>query len=415
MRFSLGVLLVLYLCSCGYAQKVRYDNYKILNLNIQSLEQSKFIEKLKGLSSFSFLKNIERNHDLLISPRELKKLAPMLKTANITNKILIDNIQEIIDEEEVKTKAEGDSFGWDRYHSYESIQKFIDGIIEDHKDVVTPFIIGKSYEGRDIRGIKISYKPGNRGIFLESNIHAREWITSATCTFFINELLNSKNPEIRNIAENVDWYIIPVFNVDGFIHSHEKDRMWRKTRQPTTNPKCPGTDPNRNFDTHWSSDEGSSGNPCDETFRGAAPFSEPECKALSDYVRSIKDNIGVYLAYHSYGQYILSPYGHSKTEFPENYDDMLQIAKASYDAILDQGYGTKYRYGSTASVLYVASGSSVDYAYNELDIKIGYTFEFRDQGRYGFVLPSINILPNCQETVAAMIALVKESKSLGYL
>lgn len=216
---------------------------------------------------------------------------------------------------------------------------------------MTPFVIGESYEGREIRGIKISYKQGNRGIFLESNIHAREWITSATCTYFINELLNSKDPEIRNIAENVDWYIIPVFNVDGFIHSHEHDRMWRKTRQPTINPKCPGADPNRNFDTHWSSDAGSTGNPCDETFRGAAPFSEPECKALAEYVRSIKDKIGVYLAYHSYGQYILSPYGHSATEFPDNYNDMLTIAKASHDAILNQGYDTKYTYGSTGSIL----------------------------------------------------------------
>lgn len=36
---------------------------------------------------------------------------------------------------------------------------------------------GTSYEGRDIIGIKIVLAPGNenRGVFLESNIHAREW------------------------------------------------------------------------------------------------------------------------------------------------------------------------------------------------------------------------------------------------
>ncbi|KAL5279425.1 hypothetical protein ACFFRR_003814 [Megaselia abdita] len=414
MKSLLGFLFLFYVCSFECSEKVRYDNYKFLSLKINSPEDVKFIKRLKKIPTFQFLRNIEHNN-IFISPSKLQKLEPFLKSANISSEILIDNIQEIIDEEEEKTKAEGESFGWDRYHSYESIQKFIDGVIEDHQDVVTPFIIGKSYEGRDIRGIKISYKEGNRGIFLESNIHAREWITSATCTFFINELLTSKNPEIRNIAENVDWYIIPVFNVDGFVYSHEKDRMWRKTRQPTTNPKCPGADPNRNFDTHWNNDQGSSGNPCDETYRGSAPLSEPECKALADFVRSIKDKVGVYLTYHSYGQYILTAYGHDENEFPENYDDMLAIAKASHDAILDQGYGTKYTYGSAASVLYIATGSSLDYAYNELDIKMGFTFEFRDKGRYGFVLPSINILPNCQETIAAMIALVKRSKELGYL
>uniref|UniRef100_T1GQS9 Peptidase M14 domain-containing protein n=1 Tax=Megaselia scalaris TaxID=36166 RepID=T1GQS9_MEGSC len=413
MKCSLGALFVICFISSVYAEKVRYDNYKILNLKLNNLDKVAFIDKLKKLPAFSFLRNIEHNQDVLLAPKELQKLAPLLKKANISSEILIDNIQEIIDDEEVKTKAAGDTFTWDRYQSYESIQKFIDGIIEDHPDVVTPFVIGKSYEGREIRGIKISYKEGNRGIFLESNIHAREWITSATCTYFINELVNSEDPDIRYIAENVDWYIIPVFNVDGFVYSHEKDRLWRKTRQPNTNPECPGADPNRNFDHTGITMKDLQEIHVMKHLEVFLLFLNPNVKLF--LIIGIKDKIGVYLAYHSYGQYILSPYGHSKTEFPPNYNDIQEIAKSSYDAILAQGYGTTYRYGSTGSVLYIASGSSVDYTYNELDIKIGYTFEFRDQGRYGFVLPSINILPNCQETVAAMIALVKKAQELSYL
>ena len=53
--------------------------------------------------------------------------------------------------------------------------------------------------------------------------------------------------------------------------------------------------------------------------------------------------------------------------------------------------------------------------FNELDIKIGYTIEYRDKGRYGFVLPPVQILPNCEELMAGMIALVDKSKELGYL
>ncbi len=56
---------------------------------------------------------------------------------------------------------------------------------------------------------------------MESNIHAREWITSATATWFLNELLTSSDPDIVDLAQNIDWYIIPVFNVDGFHYSHE--------------------------------------------------------------------------------------------------------------------------------------------------------------------------------------------------
>ena len=63
---------------------------------------------------------------------------------------------------------------------------------------------------------------GNRGVFIESNIHAREWITSATVTYLINELLtNTDDQEIMDIARNVDWYILPLANVDGFQYSHQ--------------------------------------------------------------------------------------------------------------------------------------------------------------------------------------------------
>mgnify|MGYP003428738317 FL=1 len=51
---------------------------------------------------------------------------------------------------------------------------------------------------------------GNRAIFIESNI--REWISSATSTFLINELLRSTNPEVIDLAENVDWYFLPLTN-----------------------------------------------------------------------------------------------------------------------------------------------------------------------------------------------------------
>ena len=62
---------------------------------------------------------------------------------------------------------------------------------------------------------------GNPAIFIESHIHAREWITSATATWFINELLTSSDPEVRQLANNYDWYILPILNVDGFVYSHE--------------------------------------------------------------------------------------------------------------------------------------------------------------------------------------------------
>ena len=66
----------------------------------------------------------------------------------------------------------------------------------------------------------IFFFQGNPTIFIEANIHAREWITSATATWFLNELLTSQDPAVVDLATNIDWYIIPIFNVDGFAYTH---------------------------------------------------------------------------------------------------------------------------------------------------------------------------------------------------
>lgn len=137
-------------------------------------------------------------------------------------KIYFHLFSRLIEAESVANTLAASTFGWTRYHTLQEIEAWLDGILARYPDVTEGFEVGKSYEGRTIRGLKISYKSGNPGVFIESNIHANEWITSATCTWFINELLSSADEQVRNMAENHDWYIVPVLNVDGFVYSHEK-------------------------------------------------------------------------------------------------------------------------------------------------------------------------------------------------
>lgn len=117
------------------------------------------------------------------------------------------------------------SFGWKKYNTLDEIYAWLDEVLTAYPVITEGFELGKSYENRTIRGIKISYKSGNPGVFIESNIHAREWITSATATWLINEFLTSTDDFVRELAESHDWYIIPVLNVDGFVYTHEKVRI----------------------------------------------------------------------------------------------------------------------------------------------------------------------------------------------
>lgn len=65
----------------------------------------------------------------------------------------------------------------------------------------------------------------NPAIFVEANIHAREWITSATATWLLNELLTSTDPEVRELATNIDLYFLVVANPDGFAFTHTNVKL----------------------------------------------------------------------------------------------------------------------------------------------------------------------------------------------
>lgn len=56
----------------------------------------------------------------------------------------------------------------------------------------------------------------------------------------------------------------------------------------------------------------------------------------------------------------------------------------------------------------VASGITVDWAYDN-GIKYAFSFELRDTGRYGFLLPATQIVPTAQETWVAMLTIMKHA------
>lgn len=57
----------------------------------------------------------------------------------------------------------------------------------------------------------------------------------------------------------------------------------------------------------------------------------------------------MHFAYHSPGQYILSPFGYTYTH-ADNHDELMAIGNAAADAIRQRS-GTDYLVGTTAEVL----------------------------------------------------------------
>ncbi|KAL6050665.1 hypothetical protein STEG23_014065 [Scotinomys teguina] len=145
--------------------------------------------------------------------------------------------------------------------------------------------------------------------------------------------------------------------------------------------------------------EGSSTHPCDDTYCGPFPESEPEVKAVADFLRKHRKSIRAYLSFHAYAQMLLYPYSYKYATIP-NFSCVEFAAHKAVKA-LRSVHGIRYRYGPASQTLYVSSGNSMDWAYKN-GIPYAFAFELRDTGQFGFLLPEMLIKPTCTETMLAV-------------
>lgn len=302
---------------------------------------------------------------------------------------------------------------WKHYFYIETINEWLNNLINQYPNYLSELTLGYSYNGYPIKGIKLSKKKGNTGIFIESGIHAREWITPAVTTFILNELITSNDTMIQEISLNFDWYIFPIVNPDGYQYTFERDRMWRKSRKPYG--LCVGADLNRNFDIHWNS-IGSSSNPCAYDFAGSYVNSEIESSLITKFLNdnTQKFKIKTFLSLHSYSQLLMFPYGYGPERIP-NYNDLTMISKKAIAAI-EKRSGRIYKAGSIYETIYPSSGGSKDWAYSIAQIPITFTFELRGPSNSNnlFILPANEIIETGYETLDAFLVILKEAKNLGY-
>lgn len=116
---------------------------------------------------------------------------------------------------------------------------------------------------------------------------------------------------------------------------------------------CKGVDLNRNWDYRWNEDK-SSENPCQETYAGPSAFSEPETRAMSNFIMEHRDRIIIYLSLHSYSQMWLMPFSSTKSK-SHDYDDLLYMGRKAIES-LKKSHGTHYSLSTKHTNVYPTSG-----------------------------------------------------------
>ncbi len=178
------------------------------------------------------------------------------------------------------------------------------------------FSIGESVMEKKIYCIK--FGNGEKKLFLNGAHHGLEYITSAfLMRFLFDAQLNLKNGTdmwgypIKELFNKVTLYVVPMVNPDGvdiavnglditnryhrllisMVGIHSFNKVWQANGR--------GVDINHNYNAGWA--EVSPG-PAPTKYSGPFPESEPETKAVADFVREM--DFDMLLAFHSQGEEI---------------------------------------------------------------------------------------------------------------
>jgi len=356
--------------------------------------------------------------DIHVTEHAYKILAVMLKEQNIQFQILIFDVEKMMDDETaVRTRGMSSSF-YSRYHPFDEIVQELYNLANQHSEIASVFRLGRSYEGREQLAIKLKGRSAlnKKVFFMNCGIHAREWVSPATCMYIIKQIVSKygKDKSVTAMLDKMDFVIMPVLNVDGYVftwnRSSRRNRFWRKTRKPNEGSRCVGTDPNRNWDYKWGL-PGASSNPCDDAYRGSQAFSEVEIRNVANYLKSLstRGQIAGYMDIHAYSQLWMTPWGYTKQP-SRDHEELMRVSRYAVGAIRRAGYGTYYRYGPSSIIIYQNSGGSKDYTYGALKIKYSFALELRDRGSYGFLLPANQIVPTGIETFEGIKAMAREMR-----
>ncbi len=252
----------------------------------------------------------------------------------------------------------------------------------------------KTVDGRDIDGVEITTDVANlndgKPVFLNVGVHhAREWPAGEHAIEWAYDLVKNYGKSVRTtrLVKATRNIVVPIINPDGFTVSREAQplgdfskfdyEMKRKNCQTLDAPpadrvgvclanpagRTRGVDLNRNYGGFWGG-PGASTNQASDTYRGSAPFSEPEVKA----VRALISNRQVtnLITNHTYSNLILRAPSILDTRPPLD----EPVAKALGDRMASHnGYTSEAGWQ-----LYDTSGSTEDWSF-WVTGGLGYTFE----------------------------------------
>jgi carboxypeptidase T len=313
------------------------------------------------------------------------------------------------------TAADADETYYGGYHTVNAQYAHMDQAAQQHPDLVKTVTYGQSWlktngqGGYDLRAICVtklqsgdcSLNPNSTKphFFLMAQIHAREITTGDVAYRWIDYLVNGYGTDstVTSLLNSGEMWVVPIANPDGVDivqQGGDSPNLQRKNADTSNGGSCGfggqiGVDLNRNYGTHFGGASTSS-DPCGEVYKGPAADSEVENTSMEKLFRELwparrtgtgvtdpapADTKGLMMTMHSDASVVIFPWGYSSSVHTGNDASLRAIGKKL-------GSITGYPYGQAGQVLYNASGSTDDWAYDKLGVA-SFTVEVGDNTAAG--------------------------------
>jgi carboxypeptidase A4 len=412
MKFQAALLLAG--AASAVAERVSYDGFQVFRVHAEDGEDLR--EKVADLNTVELTCGHADHLDVAISPDDIEAFEALgLDFEKIVDDLAVDLAEEGVvesfygeDDSDITKRQSGlpASSWFSAYRPWAEHRTFfnqINSALPSNSRIVN---VGNSYEGRQIYALKL-WGTGGEGskpvIYFHGTVHAREWISAMVVEYLTWQLATgwvNNDSLVRGFLNKYEIIIVPFVNPDGFVYTQSSDRLWRKNRQPRSGSTCVGTDENRNWNFQWSVTGGASTSPCSETYKGLAAGDTPEVRALTTFTNTFRSQgIKLFIDWHSFGQYILLPYGYNCAARAPNHAQQMAVAGTAASRI-GAVSGTRWTYGPSCSTLYATTGSSPDYMSGAMNAEYSWTIELRPGpggSSSGFVLPANQIVASGAE------------------
>lgn len=257
------------------------------------------------------------------------------------------------------------------FRTYEQLKSAMFELQERFPDLVQVRDIGDTWEktqgtaDRDVLALVLGNratgdKPSTMHV---GGIHAREIANPELLMTFATQLLDGygRDAEATMLLDARETILVPMLNADGHAvvergYAGEKGGNLMQRKNVSGGNPATGVDLNRNYEFHWGG-AGASSSPRSETYRGPSAGSEPETKAIQDFLGAHKPDL--FIDWHSYSKLNMYPWGDTRSPTKDH---------QAYKAIAEK-FTTYNGYSPIQAVqLYPTTGTTDDHAYGAEDV-----------------------------------------------